>query len=74
MISNTFYHFGNFLLWQSQIYRKPENNQMYYKETLRQMYDIGIGSLPIVFLISIFIGAVTSVQFYYQMSGTLIPS
>lgn len=46
---------------------------MYYQETIRQMYDIGIGSLPIVFLISIFIGAVTSVQFYYQMSGTLIP-
>lgn len=37
------------------------------------MYDIGIGSLPIVFLISIFIGAVTSVQFSYQMTGTLIP-
>ena len=47
---------------------------MYYKETIRQMYDIGIGSLPIVFLISIFIGAVTAVQFYYQMAGTLIPA
>jgi phospholipid/cholesterol/gamma-HCH transport system permease protein len=46
---------------------------MYYNETIRQMYDIGIGSLGIVFLISIFIGAVTSVQFYYQMEGTLIP-
>lgn len=37
------------------------------------MYDIGIGSFPIVFLISIFIGAVTAVQFSYQMAGTLIP-
>lgn len=47
---------------------------MYYKETIRQMYDIGIGSLAIVFLISIFLGAVTAVQFYYQMEGTLIPA
>ncbi len=70
---NLAYHFGNFILWQKQIYKKPENSKMYYKETIRQMYDIGIGSLPIVFLISIFIGAVTSVQFYYQMSGSLIP-
>jgi len=69
-----FYHFGNFILWQSQIFRRPENSSMYYKETIRQMYDIGIGSLPIVFLISIFIGAVTAVQFYYQMAGTLIPA
>ena len=68
-----FQHFGTFILWQGQIFRKPENNGMYYKETIRQMYDIGIGSLPIVFLISIFIGAVTAVQFYYQMAGTLIP-
>lgn len=69
-----FHHFGSFLLWQGQIYRRPENFSMYYKETLRQMYDIGIGSFPIVFLISIFIGAVTAVQFYYQMDGTLVPS
>jgi phospholipid/cholesterol/gamma-HCH transport system permease protein len=74
MISKLFFHFGSFLIWQPQIYKKPENKSMYYKETLRQMYDIGIGSLPIVFLIAVFIGAVTAVQFYYQMSGTLIPS
>ncbi|MBK9257040.1 MAG: ABC transporter permease [Saprospiraceae bacterium] len=69
-----FHHFGNFVLWQPQIFSKPENYRMYYKETIRQMYDIGIGSLPIVFLISIFIGAVTAVQFSYQMSGTLVPT
>ncbi|MBK8054232.1 MAG: ABC transporter permease [Saprospiraceae bacterium] len=74
MFKDLFFHFGNFILWQGQIYKKPENHMMYYKETIRQMYDIGVGSLPIVFLISIFIGAVTSVQFYYQMAGTLIPA
>lgn len=66
-------HFGRFVSWQKQIYRQPENLSMYYKEWVRQMYDIGIGSLTIVFLISGFIGAVTVVQFYYQMEGTLIP-
>mgnify|MGYP003376830487 CR=1 FL=1 len=70
---NIFRHFGNFILWQSQIYKKPEKFSMYYKETIRQMYDIGIGSFPIVFLIAIFIGAVTAVQFAYQMGDSLIP-
>ncbi len=37
------------------------------------MDEIGLGSLTIVILISIFIGAVTAVQFAYQLSGTLIP-
>jgi len=67
-------NFGAYVLWHGQIYRKPEKWSMYYKETVRQMYDIGIGSLPIVFLISLFIGAVTAIQFYYQMSGTMIPN
>ncbi len=47
---------------------------MYWKETIRQMYDIGIGSLVIVCLIAIFIGAVTAIQFSYQLSGTLVPT
>ncbi|MFZ1703640.1 MAG: ABC transporter permease [Saprospiraceae bacterium] len=68
-----FNHFGNFILWQPQIFKKPENWSMYYKETIRQMYDIGIGSFPIVFLIAIFIGAVTAIQFAYQLGGTMIP-
>lgn len=40
---------------------------------MRQMNDIGVGSLIIIFIISIFIGAVTAVQFSYQMEGSLIP-
>lgn len=46
---------------------------MYWKETLRQMDDIGIGSLIIVGLISVFMGAVAAVQFAYQLDGTLVP-
>lgn len=37
------------------------------------MHDIGIGSLLIVALISLFIGAVTALQFAYQLDGTLVP-
>ncbi len=74
MIRNLLIHFGNFVLWKRQMLSRPENFNMYYKETIRQMYDIGIGSLAVVFMISIFLGAVTAVQFSYQMSGTLVPS
>ena len=37
------------------------------------MHDIGVGSLIIVFIISLFIGAVTAIQFAYQLDGTLVP-
>lgn len=52
---------------------RPENMKMYWKETIRQMDSIGVGSIVIVALISVFIGAVTAVQFAYQLSGNLIP-
>lgn len=70
---SVFYHVGKFVSWQKDIYKRPENMSMYYKEIIRQMYDIGIGSLTIVVIISLFIGAVTAVQFSYQLSGGLIP-
>jgi phospholipid/cholesterol/gamma-HCH transport system permease protein len=54
-------------------FSRPEKWRMYYRETIRQVHDIGIGSLIIVGLISIFIGAVTAVQFAYQLDGTLVP-
>lgn len=66
-------HFGKFILWQRQIISRPENLSMYYKETIRQMNDIGVGSLSVVIMISVFLGAVTAVQFFYQMDGTLVP-
>ncbi len=64
---------GKFISWLPDIFSKPENWGMYYKETIRQMYDIGIGSMSIVMLISGFIGAVTAIQFSYQLSGGFIP-
>lgn len=67
------FHVGRFVMWQKEIYKRPENWSMYYKEIVRQMYDIGIGSLTIVMIISLFIGAVTAVQFSYQLGGGLIP-
>ena len=66
-------HFGKFLIWMRLVFSKPEKMSMYWKETMRQMNDIGIGSLIIVMLISTFMGAVMAVQISYQLGGQLIP-
>ena len=51
----------------------PENKKMYWKEFMHQCVEIGIGSLPIVVIISLFLGAVTTVQTAYQLVSPLIP-
>lgn len=53
---------------------RPENFRMFWRETVRQMVDIGVGSFLIVAVISVFIGAVTAVQFAYQIvDNPLVP-
>lgn len=73
IFSRFLYHFGRYWMMMGTAISKPEKFSMYYKETMRQMNDIGIGSIVIVALIAVFIGAVTAVQFAYQLDGTLVP-
>jgi phospholipid/cholesterol/gamma-HCH transport system permease protein len=72
-LKNIFYHLGRYVMMLGSALSRPEKLSMYYKETMRQMNDIGVGSLFIVCLIAVFIGAVTAVQFSYQLDGTLVP-
>ncbi len=70
---NFLYHFGRYLMMMRVTFSRPERFSMYWKETMRQMNDIGVGSLVIVGLIAVFIGAVTAVQFAYQLQDSFVP-
>ena len=64
--------FGRYIELLGRMFTVPEKFSMYWKETLRQMNDIGVGSFTIVAIISIFIGAVTAVQFSFQFADSFI--
>ncbi len=64
---------GRYLIMLRGMFSKPENMKMYWKEFIRQCADIGIGSLGIVCIISVFIGAVSTIQTAYQLVSPLIP-
>lgn len=53
--------------------RRPENFKVYWKEFMEQCNDIGIRSLPIVLIISIFLGMVLTIQTSYQLVSSWIP-
>ncbi|MEY4702211.1 MAG: hypothetical protein RIR96_108 [Bacteroidota bacterium] len=67
-----FSHFGKYLLMLKGMLSKPENPKLYWKEYMHQCSEIGIGSLGIVMIISVFMGAVSAVQTAYQISNPLI--
>jgi phospholipid/cholesterol/gamma-HCH transport system permease protein len=68
-----FTHFGRYLLMLKGMFTKPENMRMYWKEFMHQCVEVGIGSLGIVVIISVFMGAVSAVQTAYQLVSPLIP-
>jgi phospholipid/cholesterol/gamma-HCH transport system permease protein len=68
-----FTHFGRYLIMLRGMFTRPENGKMYWKEFMHQCSDIGIGSLGIVSIISVFIGAVSAVQTAYQLVSPVIP-
>jgi len=55
------------------MFTAAENKKMFWKEYIKQCVDIGIGSLPIVVIISFFLGAVMTVQTAAQLVSPLVP-
>lgn len=70
---NIFYHFGRYLLFLKNMFSRPEKFRVYYQRTMMEMHSIGIGSLPIVVIISLFVGGVTTLQIAYQLVTGLVP-
>ncbi len=68
-----FTEFGRYLLMIKGMFSRPENMKMYWKELMHQCSEIGIGSLGIVVIISVFMGAVSALQTAYQLVSPLIP-
>src|SRR5580692_8019553 len=65
--------FGLYLLTLKGMFSKPENGKMYWKEFMHQCSEIGIRSLGIVIIISVFMGAVSALQTAYQLVSPLLP-
>ncbi len=63
---------GSYLLLIKGMFTKPENFKMYWKELMHQSVEIGMGSLGIVAVISVFMGAVSAVQTAYQLTSPML--
>ena len=66
-------HIGKYTLMLKGMISKPENGKVYWREFMLQCNDIGIGSLGIVSIVSVFMGMVSAVQTSYQLVNPLIP-
>jgi phospholipid/cholesterol/gamma-HCH transport system permease protein len=57
----------------ASLFGKPEKFSVYRRRVLEEMESIGVSSLGIVSLISVFMGAVITIQTVYNLVNPLVP-
>ena len=67
------YHVGRYYQMVGKVFSKPERFPIYYRRTLREIELLGINSLGIVALVSLFIGAVITMQTAYNVESPFVP-
>ncbi|PCJ89831.1 MAG: ABC transporter permease [Flavobacteriales bacterium] len=67
------FHIGRYFIMLSKIFSKPEKHSIYWRKTMREVMVLGIDSLPIIAIISIFMGAVVTIQTATNIEGSMIP-
>ena len=65
--------FGKYILVMMKVFRKPDKFRVYRRQLVLEINSLGIDSLGIVVVISIFMGAVVAIQTAYNIDNPLIP-
>jgi len=68
-----FFHLGRYCLLMKRAFAKPEKFAIYRERVLEEINILGLGSLTIVSIISIFIGAVITIQSAFSFTNPFIP-
>ena len=65
--------FGKYVVFMGRVFSRPEKTRIYVKQTIKEMEILGFNSIGIVIIISIFIGAVITLQTRYNLESSWIP-
>jgi phospholipid/cholesterol/gamma-HCH transport system permease protein len=68
-----FFEIGRFWIFMKGLFTKPEKLKVYLKQIFGEMNEMGVGSVGIVVINSIFMGAVITIQSAYNIVNPLVP-
>lgn len=66
--------FGKYLQMLGRVFQRPDRMRIFFKRYYAEIYQLGIDSIGIVLLISLFIGAVICIQFKMNIQSNWMPS
>lgn len=61
-------------MFLTQVFRIPDKWNVFFKSLIFEIYKLGVDSIPLVIIISLFIGAVICIQMTINIVSPLIPS
>lgn len=73
MINRTLTAIGKYLILLRRVFSKPERFSIYYRQTINEVENLGINSFSIVVIISLFVGAVITIQTNYNIENPFLP-
>jgi phospholipid/cholesterol/gamma-HCH transport system permease protein len=65
--------FGSYVLLMLNMFRRPEKWSVFRRQLLFEVFHLGVESMGIVAIISVFMGAVVAIQTAYNIDSPLIP-
>ncbi len=68
------YHIGQYFLLLVRVFKKPEKNSIYRQQLVFEIEKLGINSIGIVAIISVFMGGIITLQLTYNMVSPLMPN
>lgn len=74
MLIGSIKSFGRYCQFMTHVVRKPEKWREFFKSLIFEINKLGVDSIPLVIIISIFIGAVICIQMTINIVSPLIPS
>jgi phospholipid/cholesterol/gamma-HCH transport system permease protein len=72
-VKNAFFHIGRYYLMMLRVFSKPEKFSVYKEALFYEIDNLGIGSLPIIAIISLFMGAVITIQAAFGFTSPWVP-
>ncbi len=70
---NFLFHIGRYFWMLGRVFSKPEKHKMYLRQLFHEIDALGINSIGIVAMISLFIGGILTIQLAYNLVNPLYP-
>ena len=74
VITKSLEEFGKYIFFLRKTFSIPDKWTVYGKRTIQEIIKLGVDSIPLVIVISLFIGAVITIQMQLNVTSPLIPA